>query len=41
VMGTAAADFIHQYYDNLSIGKRLLDFYRELIGSELVAAVGG
>ncbi|CAA6828982.1 MAG: Group 1 glycosyl transferase [uncultured Aureispira sp.] len=41
VMGAAAADFIHEYYDNLSIGKRLLDFYRELIGSELVGAVGG
>lgn len=40
VMGTAAANFIHEYYDNLSIGKRLLDFYNELIGSKSVSSVG-
>ncbi|MBL4650089.1 MAG: glycosyltransferase family 4 protein [Aureispira sp.] len=40
VMGAAATDFIHAYYDNLSIGKRLLSFYTELIGSKLVSRVG-
>lgn len=39
-MGTAAADFIHTYYDNVSIGRHLLDFYTELIGSKSVSGVG-
>ncbi len=39
-IGTAASDFIHEYYDNLSIGKRLLDFYSELISSPSVSSVG-
>lgn len=30
-IGHAAKEFIHEYYDNLSIAKRLLAFYRELI----------
>jgi glycosyltransferase involved in cell wall biosynthesis len=40
VIGTAAADFIEEHYDNLSIGKRLLDFYTELIGSKSVSGAG-
>jgi glycosyltransferase involved in cell wall biosynthesis len=40
VMGTAAVDFIHEHYDNLSIGKRLLDFYEELVGSKSVSGAG-
>jgi len=29
-IGAAAKEFIHEYYDNLSIAKRLLEFYKQL-----------
>ncbi|BDS11664.1 glycosyltransferase family 4 protein [Aureispira anguillae] len=38
-VGMAAADFIHQHYDNVSIANRLLDFYKELIRPRPVSKV--
>lgn len=38
-IGRAANDFIHEYYDNVSIANRLLNFYNELAGSESVREV--
>lgn len=36
-IGTAAIEFIHKYYDNVSIANRLLDFYKELSEEKTVS----
>lgn len=38
-MGQAAVEFIHDNYDNISIGKKLLNFYNKLIGRDAMYCV--